>query len=109
MLRSCMEYLALCGIAAWRINTAGTPLHDGSGGFRPAPAKGIADIVALVRMDGCPWGRGAAIETKSATGRQSPAQSEFQAKWEKAGGLYLLVRSAQELKEKLTDAGVLVR
>jgi hypothetical protein len=110
VLRSCLDYLALCGIAAWRINTMGTPLAHAPGKFRPAPAKGIADIIGIVtvRGDGM-QALPLAVECKSATGRQSPAQREFQAKWEQAGGLYLLVRSVEELREALRDAGVRVK
>lgn len=37
-----------------------------------------------------------AVELKAATGRQRKAQELFQAAWERAGGLYVLARSAAE-------------
>lgn len=118
-LRACLDYLALCKIAAWRINVQGVPLHDGSGGWRKAPSTGIADIIAVGRMPcdndgafprcGTPNPHPIAVECKSACGRQSPAQREFQRKWEAAGGLYVLARSVDELRTALRDAGVEVK
>ena len=110
VLKACLAYLALCGIAAWRINVQGVPLHSQPGRFRPAPSRGVADIIGIVTVRGdglqaLPF----AAEIKSATGRQSPAQREFQARWEAAGGLYILARSAGELREALRDAGVEVK
>jgi hypothetical protein len=110
VLRACMDYLALCGIAAWRINTMGTPLQGHPGRFRPAPSKGISDIIAIatVRGDGMqalPF----AIEVKSERGRQSPSQVAFARKWEAAGGVYLIARSVPELSAKLREAGVATR
>jgi len=113
-LRACLEYLRLSGIAAWRINTLGSPLVGG--GFRPGPSRGIADIIGIAATktyerpsigpvtvrEPVPL----AIEVKSVTGRQSPAQREFQAAWEESGGLYLLVRSVDDLRAGLRAAGV---
>ena len=44
-----------------------------------------------------------AIETKSAAGRQSPAQAAYQARVEAAGGLYILARSAADVRAALVD------
>jgi hypothetical protein len=110
VLRACLAYLSLNGIAAWRINVQGVPIAGKPGRFRPAPSKGIADIIgiATVRGDGMqalPF----AIECKSATGRQSPSQVAFARKWEAAGGVYLIARSVPELSAKLREAGVATR
>ena len=51
---------------------------------------GTADITGCVR------GRYVAIEVKRPGGRQSPAQRVWQAACERAGGLYVLARSADE-------------
>ena len=152
-LKACMAYLSLCGIAAWRINTMGTPLQGQPGRFRPAPSRGIADIIGIApaRADvneirdaifgasgllpdddmmtlrwrpliehdfwmnaaarvadvvRCRGPLPLAIEVKSATGRQSPAQVAFARKWEAAGGIYLIARSVPELRAKLRECGV---
>lgn len=108
VLRSCLDYLKLCGIFCFRNNTGGTPLHDGSGRYRPAPkdSVGSPDIIGIAPDFA---GIALAVECKSARGKQSPAQREFQRKWEKAGGVYLLVHSADELREGLSEAGVSVK
>lgn len=108
VLKSCMEYLTLCGIFHFRNNTGGTPLHDGSGRYRPAPKSSVGspDIICVARDQAGHGGWAVAVEVKSATGKQSPSQKEFQQKWEDAGGLYVVVRSASELREELGRYGV---
>lgn len=122
-LKACLSYLALCNIPAWRINTMGTPLVKNGefvkGRFRPAPSRGIADIIGIAprTMEHLVHGirfemetdTPLAVECKSSVGRQSPAQREFQRKWEDAGGVYLLCRSVEELRDGLREAGVEVR
>jgi len=51
---------------------------------------GSADIM------GASAGRPVAIETKTAIGRQSDLQVNFEAAWTKAGGLYILARSPED-------------
>jgi len=111
VLKACLDYLALNGIFAFRNNTGGTPLHDGSGKWRPAPKSSIgsADIIGIAsKITGWPLSLALplAVEVKSATGRQSPAQREFQQKWEAAGGVYVLCKSVDELRDALREAGV---
>ena len=114
VLRACLDFLRLNGIAAWRINVAGVPLHDGSGKYRRAPSRGIADIIGIaagrVTVEPGPHTHAApvplAVEVKSATGRQSASQVAFARAWEQAGGLYIIARSVVELGAKLRAAGV---
>lgn len=54
---------------------------------------GVADILLLVARGGF---HGLAIEFKTAEGRQSPTQKEWQQEIEKQGYRYALVRSADE-------------
>lgn len=51
---------------------------------------------------GASAGRPLSIEVKDATGRQSDQQKRFQAAWERAGGVYLLVRDPAEAVAALT-------
>ena len=111
VLRACLDYLKLSKIAAWRINTMGTPIPSQPGRFRPAPSVGIADIVGIgeaqyIGGKGPPIPVPLAIECKAAKGRQSPAQAVFAKSWEKAGGVYIIARSVEELRLKLREAGV---
>ena len=63
------------------------PIMQGMGSY-----KGIPDRLAI--KEGVTY----YIEIKSATGRQSEYQKEFQKKCEKAGGLYILARSVEDVK-----------
>ena len=120
-LAAVLSYLSLCGIFHFRNNTGGTPLHDGSGRYRPAPKSSVGspDIIGIATAPcdneggfprcGFPHPLPLAVEVKSAKGLQSPAQREFQRKWEAAGGIYLIARSVPELRAKLRECGVAAR
>lgn len=77
--RSCMKLYRLFGGALWHLS-------------QPRPTKqsaGLPDLLVFVEdVDGAM--RCAAHEVKRVGGVQSPAQREFQAFWESAGGTYLL-------------------
>ena len=104
VLRDCLRLLKLHRIAAWRINIQGVPLHGQPGRFRPAPSRGIADIIGILPPRHVPQapGRPLAVEVKSGSGRQSEHQAEFEKEWTGAGGVYWLVRSAAELEALLS-------
>ena len=78
----------LPGSLWWRNNTGALP--DKSGRVIRYGLKGSPDIL------GCCRGRFVGIEVKAAMGRQSDAQQNFQRAFEKAGGLYVLARSADD-------------
>lgn len=65
-------------------------------------APGIPDLIVLHPKLGVVF-----LEVKSATGKQSAEQAEFEADCERACVEYWLVRSTEELRERLTDVGVL--
>jgi len=90
VLHDCLKLLHKKGIYSWR-NNSGTLWSGGQPVSFGYP--GSADIIGLLS-----GGRFLAVECKSATGRQSAKQKKFQAKIEANGGLYLLVRSAEELE-----------
>jgi len=90
VLHACLKWLHAHGIFAWR-NNSGTLWTDGqpiSFGY-----PGSADITGIL-----PDGRRLEVETKSSTGKQSAKQKHFQAQIEKNHGVYLLVRSKQDLE-----------
>lgn len=62
--------------------------------------KGSSDLLGLLR-----GGRFLAIEVKSATGKQSPAQRAFQKTITRFGGLYVLARSIDDVTEALSAEG----
>jgi hypothetical protein len=60
---------------------------------------GAADVIGIWRR---PWGGQAiAIEVKTETGRQSPDQKIWQSAWERAGGIYVLARSTEDVLKKI--------
>lgn len=88
-----VKLTAIPGVIAFRNNSGlfftktGRPVR--------ASVKGAADILGAAR--GVPL----AVETKTAIGRQSKAQKNFQAAWELAGGLYILARSFDDVAAAL--------
>jgi hypothetical protein len=92
--------LALCGTGevllernnigmAWMKN--GKPVKFGVGG------PGGADFVGTYR------GRALYVEIKTPTGRQSPEQKTFQAKVERHGAIYRIVRSVEDAQAFLAE------
>jgi len=77
-------------VFAWRQNTGVSRRHIRFG------RNGAADITGILR-----GGRRLEIETKTATGKQSDAQVEFQAEIERMGGLYILARSVEDVATAL--------
>ena len=62
--------------------------------MRSADINGVADIIGVL-----PGGRFLAVECKSVRGRQTEPQRAFQEAVEASGGLYVLARSVEDLKD----------
>ena len=93
VLRSCLAYLRLRGHFVIRVN--GGAFRTERGGYvRCTDTPGCADIPGAAR-DGKPL----AVECRSARGKQSPEQKQFQAGWEERGGLYVIARGIDNLQE----------
>ncbi len=93
IVRSILDYLEFRKIFHWRNNTGATIITRQSGkkDFYRFGAVGSPDIFAVI--DGKIYG----IEVKTLTGVQSENQKLWQKDFEKAGGIYLLIRSLDEL------------
>jgi hypothetical protein len=78
-------------VTIWRQNTLVARDQRTGRAVRSNP-NGVADILGCL----APSGRFLAIEVKSATGRQTPDQRDFQKAVEARGGLYVLARSVTE-------------
>lgn len=91
---------ALPGVVVWRQNSGLYYTPDGRGGWRRVRSAipGAADITGL-----CHGGRRLEVECKTSTGRQSEDQRTYQAVIERAGGLYVLARSAAEAVEAVRE------
>jgi hypothetical protein len=90
VLNACLKWLGDRHVFCWRNNTGAMALSDG--GYIAFGHVGSADIIGLL-----PTGRFLAIECKSAKGRQSEDQREFQAHVERNGGVYILAHSLAEM------------
>jgi hypothetical protein len=84
LLQSVMQWLRLRGVFHWRNNSGA--IKTQSGRFISFGYKGSADIIAIDK------GRMLMLECKSSTGRQSPAQKAFQLRFEREGGVYVLLK-----------------
>lgn len=87
------EYIQLIGGDAFRINTTG--LYDEKlGMFRNSGSTlGVADLVGIYR------GKFIAIEVKVGKDSLRPMQIKFQARVEKAGGVYFIAKDFDSTKK----------
>ena len=79
----------------WRQNTGTFRTMDGKRVVKVS-ADGIADIM------GCYRGKAIAVETKTPTGAIRATQHRFRKAWTRAGGVYIIARSAQSAVEQVT-------
>lgn len=101
IVRTCLQYLSLRSIPAWRQNTGGAYLA-GRGGrqrFVRFGPPGMPDIQGVLP----PAGRALFVECKTRTGKLRSAQEAFHARALAAGAVVLVVRSVGELADKLKE------
>ncbi len=98
VLRACLDYLALAKIRAWRNNTGALP--DAAGRPVRFGLAGSSDILGVL-----PGGRFLSVEVKAPGGRTTALQDQFLAGITQAGGLALVVRSIEDLRRGLREAG----
>lgn len=71
---------------------------------------GVADILGITPLGspkhGCGDTHSVAFEVKRPGQKQRPSQVAFQERWEKAGGLYAVVRSSEDAQASLTGWGL---
>lgn len=102
--RQIIEYLSLKGYMFWRNNTGAFKREDGH--FYRFGQSGSPDIFVVKALpEICPpneqYGQIYGIEVKAPKGKQSPAQEEWQKRFEEAGGVYLVTRSLEDLQKEL--------
>lgn len=85
IVKSILSALDRLGVFAWRNNT-------GRRGGVSYGFKGSPDIIGVMR-----GGRACFIEVKTATGKQSAEQVEFQRRIQELGGLYVLARNVDDV------------
>ena len=95
ILQACLVYLSYKPEVYWIRNNSGaaqTIRHGRPGGYIQFGKKGSPDIVI------CHNGQYIGLEVKSPTGHQSGDQKQAEADIRKAGGLYYIIRSVDELQ-----------
>ena len=94
ILKSCLHYLNLRGIEAFRMNTGMAMLPGRGGKLQPVRfgKKGLPDICGY--LDG---GRALFVEVKSATGKLRPEQVVFLERAERCGCKVVVARSVDDL------------
>lgn len=90
--KAILDYLSYKNIFHYRQNSGAFKTESG-GYMRTASVSGLPDIVAI--KDGIYIG----LEVKTATGRQSKEQKDIESKITAAGGLYLVVRSLDDVRK----------
>jgi hypothetical protein len=95
-----LRYLATRrDVVIWRSNCGAA--CDSRGQVVRFGKKGQGDLAGLLTV--CGIGVSLWIECKTATGRQSPAQKTFQTVISNRGGLYILARCADDVRDGLDD------
>ena len=93
IMRIILDYLKVHRIFHFRLNTgAFKAAYNGKQRLVRFGTLGAPDIVAIIN------GRFVAIEVKGPEGFQSQHQVEFQHECEKAGGVYVLARSVEDVQ-----------
>jgi len=97
-----LDHLNRSGVFAFRVNSAG--IYDSRSGVYRRPSKyfmkGCSDVLGCL-----PDGRMLAIECKAIKGRLSMEQSAFISKIQAQGGLAMVARSVEDVKEQLQGEG----
>ena len=92
--RTILDYLLVKRIFHWRQNSGA--FKTDAGGFYRIGIVGAPDIFILRK------GIIYACEVKNEKGKQSESQKAFQEQFEKAGGVYFIARTLEDVIEKLS-------
>lgn len=93
LVAAVVHLLSLKGINHWKNNVAAMKIEDR---FVRCGERGLPDVIAIGA-----GGRLVGLECKTGTGDLSPKQLEWQAKFEKSGALFVVVRSLHDVAEAL--------
>jgi hypothetical protein len=104
LVKDCCEELALLGFAAWP-NRTGAAWIDGR--FIAFGKKGSGDILAIFPflLAGKRYGIHAEVECKTGDAVQNKRQKSHMRMVRNSGGIYLVIRSRQELRAELAGLG----
>jgi len=90
------------GVFAWREDTTGIPMKDGS--LRPGGKKGKPDVFSVW----APYGILVGIEVKTGSDRLRAEQIGFQKSLEHVGGIFLVVHTKEDYIHKISTVSTLL-
>ena len=99
LMKQVSEWLTLMRIFFWRNNTGA--IKTERGGFYHFGYKGSPDYICIIK------GLFIGIELKGPNGEQSDSQKEFEKRLSKAGGIYILARSLNEIIQILRNLNLI--
>ena|SRR3990167_8183091 len=85
-----LEYLRMKKVFCYKSNNVGI-FNKKTGSYIPSTVKGLPDIICVID------GKYIGIEVKSKIGKQSEDQKNFQKNLIKAGGMYILAKSVEDI------------
>lgn len=85
-----LSYLRMKNVFCYKSNNVGI-FNKKTGSYIPSAVKGLPDIICVIE------GKYVGIEVKSKSGKQSDTQKDFQRELIKAGGMYLLAKSVEDV------------
>ena len=91
--KSCLDYLQIKKYFHWRQNVGSILIQDRYIKF--GGIKGIGDLFILINS------KIISCEIKTEKGKQSPDQIEFEKNFTAQGGIYWIIRSLDDLIDKL--------
>lgn len=96
LLKRCRQVLNLRNLEHWRCNTGAVQIGKR---FVRFGEPGAADLQVLLP----PVGRALFVETKAGRNDQTADQKAFQARVERPGALYWLIRDDRDLEKRLDE------
>jgi hypothetical protein len=106
LTRQCLDYLTLCGVFAFRVNTTGVWDNQRKVYRTFQGLKGVSDILGLLPLNSPFPGRMLAVEVKAGRDVLSEEQRYFLDTVNGNGGLAFAVGSLQDLIDALKAAGL---
>ena len=104
LVRECLEELALMGFAAWENQRRAVQVN---GRWVSLSKSGRGDIHVILprKLESAIYGIHGEVEAKTGQSTQSTKQRAHMRMVRNSGGVYLVVRSRDEMREALTHSG----
>jgi hypothetical protein len=104
LVKECLEALALMGFAAWE-NLRRAVMVNGRWVSLSKSGRGDIHVVLPLRLGGSLYGIHGEVEVKTGQSTQTTKQRAHMRMVRNSGGVYILARSVDELRQSLAAAG----